>query len=416
MEYNFSLPLLSDYSVSAFTSSTFSLMSHDERERFRVVVDNAGRRSAQAQDLKQPITSLGKLVHSDHVLYICCEKITARKSVIVGIIKTGKKKLFIYHDSPVLYEIEPVCILDFYVHESYQRKGYGKKLFEHVLKHERVKPENLAYDRPSPKFLAFLSKHYRLSNYIPQRNNFVVFRRYFSSHSGEATTSPNVCKVSKSGDPWTPISQRPLTAKRKMFRRDLNSNNSNLSPNAHRTESKSKAQAFHRSENFVNFKEKPRNPFAYSGFDSNPYQENAASRVKTSSSTKWITQQANNHNHKQQGGRKPYGNSVSERVVSFNLRNDNINMQENNNSPLGRNSTAKFGRRSGKSPKLAERIPKNGQADEFHSLNNVLQHRNFSQSFPFQQQSQHDKIKINYSRKTGMKHMRGQGAAACLVW
>ena len=31
-----------------------------------------------------------------------------------------------------LHEVEPVCILDFYVHESQQRKGYGKVLFEEV--------------------------------------------------------------------------------------------------------------------------------------------------------------------------------------------------------------------------------------------------------------------------------------------
>lgn len=29
-----------------------------------------------------------------------------------------------------LLEIEPVCVLDFYVHESCQRQGVGKALFE----------------------------------------------------------------------------------------------------------------------------------------------------------------------------------------------------------------------------------------------------------------------------------------------
>jgi GNAT superfamily N-acetyltransferase len=27
-------------------------------------------------------------------------------------------------------EVEPLCVLDFYVHESYQRQGVGKALFE----------------------------------------------------------------------------------------------------------------------------------------------------------------------------------------------------------------------------------------------------------------------------------------------
>ncbi len=29
-----------------------------------------------------------------------------------------------------LHEVEPVCVLDFYVHEDYQRQGVGKQLFE----------------------------------------------------------------------------------------------------------------------------------------------------------------------------------------------------------------------------------------------------------------------------------------------
>ena len=32
------------------------------------------------------------------------------------------------------YEVNPVCVLDFYVHESRQRTGCGKRLFEHMMK------------------------------------------------------------------------------------------------------------------------------------------------------------------------------------------------------------------------------------------------------------------------------------------
>lgn len=37
----------------------------------------------------------------------------------------------------------------------------------------------LAIDRPSEKFLAFLSKHYALTKIIPQNNKFVVFQGFF---------------------------------------------------------------------------------------------------------------------------------------------------------------------------------------------------------------------------------------------
>ena len=32
------------------------------------------------------------------------------------------------------HEVSPLCVLDFYVHESKQRCGYGKALFEAMLK------------------------------------------------------------------------------------------------------------------------------------------------------------------------------------------------------------------------------------------------------------------------------------------
>lgn len=44
---------------------------------------------------------------------------------------------------------------------------------------ESKRPDQLAYDRPSPKLIAFLKKHYNLVNYIPQNNNFVIFNQFF---------------------------------------------------------------------------------------------------------------------------------------------------------------------------------------------------------------------------------------------
>ena len=35
--------------------------------------------------------------------------------------------------SGVHHEVEPLCVLDFYVHESRQRSGCGRKLFEAMM-------------------------------------------------------------------------------------------------------------------------------------------------------------------------------------------------------------------------------------------------------------------------------------------
>lgn len=75
-----------------------------------------------------------------------------------------------------------MCVLDFYVHESMQRGGHGKAIFEKMLQEQHIGPEKLAYDRPSEKLLGFLAKHYGLKKYVPQNNNFVVFDAYWQQN------------------------------------------------------------------------------------------------------------------------------------------------------------------------------------------------------------------------------------------
>jgi len=85
----------------------------------------------------------------------------------VSLLKVGKKNLFIRNEAGSIKEIHPLCVLDFYVHESVQRGGEGKKIFEYMLQAENAIPEKLGYDRPSSKLISFLSKHYGLKNYVP---------------------------------------------------------------------------------------------------------------------------------------------------------------------------------------------------------------------------------------------------------
>jgi hypothetical protein len=42
---------------------------------------------------------------------------------------------------------------------------------QYMLEAEQLSPEQLGYDRPSSKLLAFLRKHYGLASYVPQTNN-----------------------------------------------------------------------------------------------------------------------------------------------------------------------------------------------------------------------------------------------------
>uniref|UniRef100_A0A1I8FUH9 N-acetyltransferase domain-containing protein n=1 Tax=Macrostomum lignano TaxID=282301 RepID=A0A1I8FUH9_9PLAT len=94
---------------------------------------------------------------------------------VVGILKMGRKKLFVYDMLGKQHEMEPLCVLDFYVHDR-----------------NRWKPVHLAIDRPSPKFAGFLKKHYGLKDCIPQMNNFVVFHGFFRDRPESGAQSVRV--------------------------------------------------------------------------------------------------------------------------------------------------------------------------------------------------------------------------------
>jgi alpha-tubulin N-acetyltransferase 1 len=59
------------------------------------------------------ITNYEKIINSDNILYF-----KHSGDYFEGFLKVGFKNLF-YHDKlGVVHEIKPLCVLDFYVHES----------------------------------------------------------------------------------------------------------------------------------------------------------------------------------------------------------------------------------------------------------------------------------------------------------
>jgi GNAT superfamily N-acetyltransferase len=150
------------------------------------VVDSMGRASASAQNLGAVITSAAKFARGADLIYL---HYTPSLRRVNALLRTGRKRLFIRDEAAAVAEIEPACVLDFYVHESLQRAGIGKQLFEFMLGVEgNNSPARYGYDRPSHKLLAFLSKHYALSTFVPQNNNFVVFRKYFNTQPNKSSS------------------------------------------------------------------------------------------------------------------------------------------------------------------------------------------------------------------------------------
>uniref|UniRef100_A0A671DLM8 Alpha-tubulin N-acetyltransferase 1 n=2 Tax=Rhinolophus ferrumequinum TaxID=59479 RepID=A0A671DLM8_RHIFE len=159
-----------------------SLSSVDLQQQIMTIVDELGKASAKAQHLPAPITSASRMQSNRHVMYVLKDTSArpAGKGAIIGFLKVGYKKLFVLDDREAHNEVEPLCILDFYIHESLQRHGHGRELFQYMLQKERVEPHQLAIDRPSQKLLKFLNKHYNLETTVPQVNNFVIFEGFFA--------------------------------------------------------------------------------------------------------------------------------------------------------------------------------------------------------------------------------------------
>ena len=139
------------------------------------ILNSMGEASSRAQQLNTTITSAHKFFISNHRIFI-----KAEQNKVLGFIKVGAKKLFLRDRNFNYHEVNTLCVLDFYVHESTQRRGIGKQLFDFMLKFEKKTPNELAYDRPSPKLLSFLRKYFGLDDFIQQNNNYVVFDDFFS--------------------------------------------------------------------------------------------------------------------------------------------------------------------------------------------------------------------------------------------
>ncbi|VDK55843.1 unnamed protein product [Anisakis simplex] len=157
-------------------------IKHLQEPRLYSAIDELALLSAKAMQLRKPLTSCEKLVNTDNILYLIWEKDEENGvSKLIGMLKVGRKQLFLYDREMKPYEGEFLALLDFYVHFSRQRQGYGKKLFEFMLQYERMAAHDVAFDNPSVILLAFMSKHYGLTDAVWQNTNFVVFPQLFTT-------------------------------------------------------------------------------------------------------------------------------------------------------------------------------------------------------------------------------------------
>jgi len=168
------------------------------QNRVSSMLDGMGQASARAQDLRQPITSGAKLrMQDEHTVYFLLDRVENQgRGTVIGLLKVGKKNLFLLDGGGAQKQVYPMCILDFYVHESRQRLGCGRVLFEAMLADQKVvHPRFLAIDRPSPKLLGFFRKHYNLTKIVHQVNHYVIFEGFFTDRPFDASPGPKRARI-----------------------------------------------------------------------------------------------------------------------------------------------------------------------------------------------------------------------------
>ncbi|XP_037906403.1 alpha-tubulin N-acetyltransferase isoform X4 [Hermetia illucens] len=210
MEFRFDLHPIFNQSIIKVNSNLLPVgfrgdrrLALDTATKMAEIINEMGSASARAQGLSNPVTTAQKLRMTDQNIYLLGDPNQGRNGAVVGLLKVGKKSLYVFDQNGQTQMVNAPCVLDFYVHESRQRSGLGRNLFDTMLQQEDFVPQKLAVDRPSDKLLGFLRKHYGLQKTIPQMNNFVVYDGFFekpkpqennvTNHDGRMhiTASPN---------------------------------------------------------------------------------------------------------------------------------------------------------------------------------------------------------------------------------
>ena len=146
------------------------------KEYIKEILDKMGELSSKSQNLLVNVTTTNRFFPSDQTLIIKTDK-----NKVLGYVKVGPKRLFLRDRICNYHERKTLCVLDFYIYDTEQRSGLGREIFDYMLNYKNIEPGELAYDRPTLRFLSFLKRNYGLENFIAQENNFTIFDEFFES-------------------------------------------------------------------------------------------------------------------------------------------------------------------------------------------------------------------------------------------
>ena len=146
-------------------------------EDVKKLINEMGTMSSTVQGLNHVITTYSAFMSGNNTIYML---LSDDQREALGFVKVGYRHLFFWdHFGAQREYMNILCLLDFFVHPSTQRKGYGKKLIDKMLATENKEMKEIPIDKPSPLCLSFMKKHFGLSQFTPQSNNYVIFEQFW---------------------------------------------------------------------------------------------------------------------------------------------------------------------------------------------------------------------------------------------
>uniref|UniRef100_A0A8R1HV64 Alpha-tubulin N-acetyltransferase n=1 Tax=Caenorhabditis japonica TaxID=281687 RepID=A0A8R1HV64_CAEJA len=144
-------------------------------------IDTLGEMSSKFHGWKRVITKYDKIVDHDEeqIVYILWEKVDSTKSLLKGLLRVGYKTLYLTDNDQNQFMEKTMCILDFFIVPSEQRKGNGYNMFEAMLKAENVSVDQCAFDKPSAALQQFFEKYYDRKEPVWQSNKYAVYPNFF---------------------------------------------------------------------------------------------------------------------------------------------------------------------------------------------------------------------------------------------
>lgn len=129
----------------------YTLHKH-KTEELEDLLDLLGEQSMKARGLKHPVTSSVKLT-KNQILYLL-----VLENQVAGFAKVQRnKKLFKPGSFGSMQEYKLTAIVDFYIHPSFEGRGHGKKLLEHILATEHFPNNQIGFFKISNSFVKFVN-------------------------------------------------------------------------------------------------------------------------------------------------------------------------------------------------------------------------------------------------------------------